>query len=67
MNDSENKQLQSKTHPDTPSERRIYRDEVLQELWEAKAKLNAEANYDVAILTARANETAKRLGFLRVP
>lgn len=31
-------------------------DEILEELWEIKRQLNASADYDVAILAARANQ-----------
>jgi hypothetical protein len=44
--------------------RRAPRDEILRELWEAEERLNSGANYDPAVLIARANETARRLGFL---
>lgn len=46
--------------------RRMPQDEILRELWETKARLNAAANFDPTVLIARANETARRLGFLGV-
>ena len=42
----------------TPSKRN---DPILAELWAVKAKLNAEAGYDVKRLLDRARETAARL------
>ena len=42
-------------------------DPILQELWQVKAKINSEANYDVAVLAAQAraldvDELLRRLG-----
>jgi hypothetical protein len=36
-------------------------DPILAELWAVKAKLNAEAGYDVKRLLSKARETATRL------
>lgn len=41
--------------PTQTSSSRKVPDEVLEELWEIKRQLNAAAEYDVAILAARAN------------
>jgi hypothetical protein len=64
MSPDEAKHDELKTSLQGRAERRVCRDEILRELWEIKAMLNAEANYDVAVLAKRANETARRLGFL---
>jgi hypothetical protein len=40
-------------------------DPILAELWEVKAKLNAEAGYDVKRLLADAHATSVQMGFAR--
>lgn len=46
-------------------------DPILQELWQVKARINAEANYDVAVLAAQARaldvEALMRRAGVQVP
>ena len=40
-----------------------YTDEILEELYEAKRKINAEANYDIKTLVVNAKKAMRELYF----